>query len=402
MKNIKYDISMIHSEGDKNFFCEMLPYVSEKIYSFKRIENVVTVEFNYEEYRQEIFDKVEILKELTLEKSIQGVEEIECKMLFDKEGVKPRYKEPIFDYLKQTKNIFQVSNGLFAYGGLLLKIMEYFKLKVKELGVKKLKAKELQFPILFPVDSFRKGGYMETFPHHIMFQTTVKSDIEVLNKYAKDEKAKVRILEDHMCIPQNVIKHAACGPIYPSIENMQIDDESLPLAFFIMDKCFRNESSNVFELARLNEFSMAEIVFVGSAEQTREEIKKAMRLWYYWSDVFELNCSIKTANDSFFAGNYKKLKLFQLLGDSKQEFRWLLPYCNTYISCSSVNFHRTHFARKYNIKNKESYCQTACIAFGIERLAYAFLAQHGCNPKNWSSKVYKEIKEYIDLNDIDT
>ena len=62
---------------------------------------------------------------------------------------------------------------------------------------------------------------------------------------------------------------------------------------------------------------------MGTAEQCEESVKKAKRLWLEWIRVFGLNCRISTATDSFFASNYKKLKLFQILGNSKQEFKRL-------------------------------------------------------------------------------
>ena len=64
---------------------------------------------------------------------------------------------------------------------------------------------------------------------------------------------------------------------------------------------------------------------MGTAEQCEESVKKAKRLWLEWIRVFGLNCRISTATDSFFASNYKKLKLFQILGNSKQEFQVCLP-----------------------------------------------------------------------------
>ena len=105
-----------------------------------------------------------------------------------------------------------------------------------------------------------------------------------------------------------------------------------------------------------------------------------------------MNCRISTATDSFFASNYKKLKLFQILGNSKQEFQVCLPGSDMFSACGSVNFHRTHFTKPYNIRSSEdSYCYSACCAFGIDRLSYALLSQKGLDPDRWDQETYDEI-----------
>ena len=70
----------------------------------------------------------------------------------------------------------------------------------------------------------------------------------------------------------------------------------------------------MFELARLKEFHMKEYVFVGTQEQILENLEKGSGLWRYWIERFGLKCKVETANDSFFASNYSKLKIFQMLG----------------------------------------------------------------------------------------
>lgn len=400
MNTISYDLSGITAEKEKVFFCEMVSYISESIISSTRNGDIVEISYKDQNKRSDIIEKLEVLKKLATDKLIEGKESIDTKVIFDNKNAQTINSEPIFDYLIKTKSVIKVDSGLYAYSGLFLKLINYFYLKVRSVALEEFTAKEYTFPILFPVSSFKQGGYFETFPHHIMFQTTIKNDIEILNQFSNGGADKDQVLFENMKVPKNVIKNAACGPIYPSLENQKILSDSSPRTFFVKDKCFRNEASNVFELARLNEFSMAEIVFIGNEQETQTGIKKAMKLWYYWIETFGLNCSIETANDSFFAGNYKKLKMFQLLGNAKQEFRLLLPYCDTYIASSSVNFARTHFTKRYNITNENGYCHSSCIAFGLERLAYAFLAQNGCDPAKWSSMTIQEITKYVDLKDL--
>jgi|GEM_PF-284121 len=390
---LSYDISTIKSKDDLTFFEEMLPYVSEYILSYNLQTDYVEVNYTQDNYKKQIISKLDILKDLASKEVITDANKAKTKILLDKTNTKCINNLPIFEELKSNGSLYEFGNGTFGYSGLLLKILDYFYIKTRELGWINFNAIEYKFPILFPIESFKQGGYFETFPHHIMFQSTIKNDIDILNRFSKEGIGENNELLGNMNTSTSVLKNAACGPIYPLISNKVIDNEK-PLVYFTVGKCFRNESSNVFELARLNEFTMSEIIFIGTDDQVREGIEKAKELWHFWIDTFNLNCSIETANDSFFAGNYKKLKFFQKIGDSKIEFRLLLPHSNKYIACSSANYHRTHFSKRYNISNADGLCHTACIAFGIERLAYAFLCQHGCDPGKWDKSVLNEIEKY--------
>jgi hypothetical protein len=388
---LNYDISLTENE-DLLFFQEMLPYVSEYITAYKLQKSRVIIDYSDEKQKEQIISKLEILKELTNQKVIQDPSKAQTKVFLDRTAVKCRNNAPILETLFKSGGLCECGPGIFGYGGILLKILRYFLSKTREMGLNQFSAKEYEFPVLFPVASFQQGGYFETFPHHIMFQTTLKNDITVLNEFSRNGWGDGKQIFKNSNAPVNVLKNAACGPIYPMLAKRDLGPEMQ--VYFTVGRCFRNEAANIFELARLNEFSMSEVVFIGKDDQIRAGMEKAKELWYYWINLFDLNCVIESANDSFFAGNYKKLKFFQKLGDSKIEFKLLLPHCGKYIACSSANYHRTHFSKKYDFRNGEGYCHTACLAFGMERLAYAFLCQHGCEPEKWDDRIRNEIDRY--------
>jgi seryl-tRNA synthetase len=388
---LNYAISFAEDE-DLLFFQEMLPYVSEYITEYKLQKDHLIIDYSDEKQKEQIISKLDILKELTNQKVIQDAAKARTKVFLDRTAVKCRNDAPVFDTLVKTGSLYECGEGIFGYGGVFLKILHYFLDKTREMGLIQFGAREYEFPVLFPVDSFNQGGYFETFPHHIMFQTTLKNDIDVLNQFSKTGWGDGSTILKNINTPANVLKNAACGPIYPMLAKEDIGPEIQ--VYFTWSRCFRNEAANIFELARLNEFSMSEVVFIGKDDQIKEGMERAKELWHYWIDLFNLNCLIESANDSFFAGNYKKLKFFQKIGDSKIEFKLLLPHCGKYIACASANYHRTHFSKKYDIHSGDGYCHTACIAFGLERLAYAFLCQHGCEPERWEQRIQDEINRY--------
>ena len=387
-------------EGDRIFFTEMLSYLSEHVKDISRKEDEVTISYDGTE-EAVIAEKVAELEKMILSKLNKKTTEVKIKTLQDDTDRPVLNQEDIFEPMQEKGIVRQLGSGVFAYSGIFLQVFRYFCRKIEDSAEKlfpELDKVNYEVPVLIPVSDYEEGKYFETFPHHIMFRTTLKNDISVIDRFAKNGIKDESILEETRT-PDNVLRTAACVPVYPMFRNQEISEEK-PACVMVSGKCFRNEGNNVSELARLNEFYMKEYVFIGTPEQCKQYIEHAYALWDFWRNTFQLNCKIDTANDSFFASNYKKLQLFQMLGDSKREFKLLIPSTGNYISCSSANFHRTHFTKVYNIRTKENggFCHSSCFAFGIERLTYAFLAQNGLNPDKWSEAVRKELENYIRLD----
>lgn len=390
MKTIEYSTSEINA-SDVNVFTDMLAYVSEYIFKITRENGRVLLDIE-DTKEDEVLDKIAQLRKTMELDEVKKGREVTTKVLVDKRSNVPLNTDNIFSKLVESGSVVKMTDGAYAYTGLFLQVYRYFCRKIDEFGKKHFNGiQEFEESVLYPVKEYETGHYFESFPHHIMFQTTMKSDAELLERFSKNGTNDSTIFSnDNMKRPENVVRHAACVPIYPMLKDAYIPADS-PKYYLISGKCFRNEGANVYELARLNEFYMKEFVCIGTLEQTLDMIKSARALWEEWIDTFNLNCTIETANDSFFASNYKKLKIFQILGDSKQEFRVYIPDGNFFCAVSSSNVHRTHFTKTYNIHNDNSFCQSSCFAFGIERLSYALLSQKGVDIDKWDEATRKEI-----------
>lgn len=390
MKTIEYSTSEINA-SDVNVFTDMLAYVSEYIFKITRENGRVLLDIE-DTKEDEVLDKIAQLRKTMELDEVKKGREVTTKVLVDKRSNVPLNTDNIFSKLVESCSVVKMTDGAYAYTGLFLQVYRYFCRKIDEFGKKHFNGiQEFEESVLYPVKEYETGHYFESFPHHIMFQTTMKSDAELLERFSKNGTNDSTIFSnDNMKRPENVVRHAACVPIYPMLKDAYIPADS-PKYYLISGKCFRNEGANVYELARLNEFYMKEFVCIGTLEQTLDMIKSARALWEEWIDTFNLNCTIETANDSFFASNYKKLKIFQILGDSKQEFRVYIPDGDFFCAVSSSNVHRTHFTKTYNIHNDNSFCQSSCFAFGVERLSYALLSQKGVDIDKWDEATRKEI-----------
>lgn len=383
-------------KDDLRVFVDMIPYISSKIKSFDKNQNEIIISCE-DEHNEEI--KKELTRLLNIINSMQDAE-LDNVVVEDFTEKAILNSENIFTKLIENKMVRELAPGVFSYSGLFLRIYEYFDKKINEYAYKNFEeVSEEVYPVLFPVAEYIKGGYFENFPHYIMFQTKLNNNIDTYEKFTSQKSpcsCMDEVLEE-TSLPKNVLRHATCAPVYPSLEN-HVLKENETKCFLVSGRCFRNEESNIKELSRLNEFNMKEFVFVGKGDNLEHYIKQSKKLVEFWINTFGLNSKCETANDSFFASNYKKLKYFQMIGNSKLEYKILIPDNNEYISCCSVNYHRTHFSKPYNIKNVNGeYCYTACFAFGIERLVYAFLSQKGLDIKLWDAETVEEIKEYVDL-----
>lgn len=390
----EYDLNN-EKESDFAVISDMVSYISPDIQKIDIEKRIIKISCQ-DEKAEDVQAKVSKLLNMIHDGKIND-REAEIKTLVDATDRIPLNTAPVFDELIRTGAVTEICKGAYAYSGIFLKVFRYFDRKVREFAFKTFEdVREYEFPVLYPIDNFEKGRYFETFPHYIMFQTVMKNDIDVLDRFA-GQGSKADGIFSEMKEPVNVLRNAACVPVYSIFENTVINEDK-PLNFLIAGKCFRNEGNNIFELARLNEFYMLEYVFLGTPEQCSEKIEESRKLWQFWADTFRINAKLDTSNDSFFASNYKKLKLFQMLGDSKREYKWQLPANDMYIACSSANLHRTHFSKPYKIKSSGgAYCYTSCFAFGIERLAYAFLCQKGLDVSKWDRPTYDEISSYVDL-----
>ena len=385
-----------YEENDMAFIADSLSYLSEHILSLDRTEYAVTISFD-ELYEKEIEEKLLKLEEMM--KQEIGFDEksiLEVKTLLDCRDFEPLNKENVFVQLIEKEMIREVGIGSYAYSGVFLKVYRYFVTKIKEYwqeNFNDMHKEEIEVPSLMKIEDYEKGQYFESFPHHIMFQTNIINDMETLTAFTERKIAGKDVI-NYTKKPQQVLRHAACAPVYGFYEDKRVNEAQTVM---VSGKCFRNEEKNIFELARLNEFYMMEYVFIGCEQDMKLGINTARNLWDFWISKFKLKCTIDTANDSFFASNYRKLRLFQVLGEAKQEWKIYLPAEESYISCGSINYHRTHFTKPYNIQNDDGYCQSSCFAFGLERLTFAFLSQKGIYPERWDEDTRTEILKYVSL-----
>jgi seryl-tRNA synthetase len=160
------------------------------------------------------------------------------------------------------------------------------------------------------------------------------------------------------------------------------------LTYGVCGKCFRYEASNLRDLRRLWDFTMREVVFLGGREQVLEKRARGVDLVGEFLESHRIAAEIRTASDPFFIAPDAVAKTyFQLSSDTKYEVAAALPNGQR-LAVGSLNYHTDFFGRAFDVTvDGGGYMHSVCIAFGLERWVYAFLVQHGNDPRAWPEPV---------------
>jgi seryl-tRNA synthetase len=303
----------------------------------------------------------------------------------------PYAQDPMPD-LVQRGEISQESEGIYSLGPLLSRLITYFESQFIALA-DSFSATPYRFPTLIPARYLERVNYFRAFPHSLTFATHLREDLDAIDRFTQGavcEHEELHAPADSFAAVRALLSPAVCYHLYFSLA-----DKPLPRGKVVataVGNCFRYEAINLVSLERMWNFTMREVIFVGPKEfvlENREVARQRM------SRVFErigLAYLVESANDPFFIGEFRKQAAFQSAFQLKFEIRASLPFKNTTLAVGSYNYHQDFFGRSLNISLPDgSPAHTGCVAFGLERIAFAFLAQFGLDPLNWPSVVREMI-----------
>jgi seryl-tRNA synthetase len=295
--------------------------------------------------------------------------------------------------LLERAEISQEAQGLFALGPLVSRLIEYFERRFLELG-ESFGANPYRFPTLIPARYLDRVNYFHAFPHSLTFATHLREDLDVIDHFAQHaacDEHGLNIPGESFAPIQTLLSPAVCYHLYFTLADQPLPDGQVVAT--AVGSCFRYESNNLTSLERLWNFTMREVIFVGSKDfvlDSRETARQRMR------QVFEevgLAYRVESATDPFFIGEFRKQSIFQSAFQLKFEIRARLPFKDSTLAVGSYNYHQNFFGRHLNITLPDgSPAHTGCVAFGLERMAYAFMAQHGLEPEGWPSDVREALK----------
>jgi seryl-tRNA synthetase len=300
----------------------------------------------------------------------------------------PYLKDPMPELLASGE-VYQEATGIFTLGPLLARLINYFEAQFIALA-DQFDARPYRFPTLIPASYLGRVNYFRAFPHSLTFVTHLREDLDVMDHFAGhaacDEHGRLNMQSETFSQVQTLLSPAVCYHLYFALADQPLPDGRL--AATAVGNCFRYESSNLVSLERLWNFTMREVIFVGDKDFVLEN-REASR--HFMEDVFAhigLAYRVESANDPFFIGEFRKQAAFQSAFQLKFEIRAQLPFRDGSLAVGSYNYHQDFFGRHLNITLPDgSPAHTGCTAFGLERMAFAFLTQFGPDPHQWPAEV---------------
>lgn len=246
-------------------------------------------------------------------------------------------------------------------------------------------AQPIQTPVLIPAPVLARCDYFRSFPQYVSFVSHLHEEFETIDGFRSRHQER-DTLDDatrgDLDIPGVCLSPAVCYHIYH-----RHSGEPVPATGTIYDvsgRCFRYESTNLSDMRRLWEFTMRELVFVGEREWVLAERQKAIDAFIPILDALGLPTEIRTASDPFFVAPDANAKTyFQLSSETKYEISVEVG-ADERLAVGSFNYHTDFFGKAFDTAAGEAgAAHSVCVAFGLERLAYAVLVHYGSDPASW-------------------
>jgi hypothetical protein len=298
-----------------------------------------------------------------------------------------RYREDPIPHLVRRGDVKIVSDGLFQFQGLFLKVFKHLNASLLAAAQADFGAVEQENPILWPVDLYKKINYLGDFPQQalILFgaRRAEASLRSISQRFSSDNEFTCVPISDDFAPASFGVQSAVCDTCYYALQGVR---DQVNVAYTTYNKVFRNETSAVNSLDRLPVFSVRDIIFIGSELYVLEMRNKAIDFVSRWLRLSGLNAEIVVADDPFFVGNVEK-KLMQTAFALKYELVADIPFLSKRIALGSVNYHLDAFARSFDIKSGATHVHSACVGFGFERICLALYSQFGPNEEEWPHEV---------------
>jgi seryl-tRNA synthetase len=276
--------------------------------------------------------------------------------------------------------------GVFGRGPVMHDLLRRLEALIDVL-CKDERLERVNFPPIMPREVMRRTGYMENFPQLC----------GSIHSFTGDERQHAPLLErvnagaswsEYLQQTDVVLTPAACHPLYPTLEGQTLPEGGR--LFDLTGYCFRHEPSD--DPARMQSFQIHENIRLGTPEEVLAwrdgwaERGKAML------ESLGLPVHRDTANDPFFGRGGRMMRASQR--EQALKFEILVPIWSedAPTAVASFNYHQDHFSHVFHIlSHRGEIAHSACLGFGLERIAIGLFRVHGLDPKKWPNEVRRRL-----------
>lgn len=271
--------------------------------------------------------------------------------------------------------------GVYGFSGVFEDVIDHFERLVTRHGAP-LEPEVLRFPAIMSRRHYLQTTHIDNFPDLM----------GSVHSFTGDERAHLRLLQKRangddwtrdLAPAEVMLTPAACYPLYPTATGtVPSEGRLVDLRSFV----FRHEPSN--DPARMQIFRQREFVRIGTAEQALAHREYWLKKGEEILNSVGLDVRIVPANDPFFGRAGKVMASAQKEQDLKFELLHAVATEEKPTAVSSCNYHLDHFGRAFDIRTQNGQpAHTACIGFGLERIALALFMKNGFDVDDWPGDV---------------
>jgi seryl-tRNA synthetase len=299
-----------------------------------------------------------------------------------------------FDRLIAKEAAFPVAEGQVALGEPLLSLMDALDRVVRDIAVTEFGGCEHRYPTLIPIGALSRCGYFTSFPQYVWVASRLKADVDNYREFVSEASASQDIGADILsrcspvdyCLPPTMCYHTF----------NQYTGRNIPDTLSVVTargKSFRHEARYHRTLARLWDFTIREIVFLGARDVVLKARERFLNRGLELMNALGLSGRCEVATDPFFANADSSTQITsQRLLELKYEIQLDIGAGDS-ISIASFNFHERFFGESFGITLPDaSSTFSGCVGFGLERLAFALVCQHGVDPLGWPESVRQALR----------
>jgi seryl-tRNA synthetase len=276
--------------------------------------------------------------------------------------------------------------GFYGRGGAFEDVIHRFSRLVDEISDGD-GAERMYFPPLIPKSTLERTGYMESMPQLVgvihAFSGSERDQRQMLGQIKEGDD-----WSEFMAGTDLALAPAACYPLYPTCQG-QLGSEGR-LVDLSASYVFRREPSD--DPARLQMFRQREMVRIGTPEMVTAWRGLWMERGLELLRSLGLPVAIDEASDPFFGRGGRMMAATQR--EQKLKFEILVPICSEEnpTAVTSFNYHREHFGSTFGIRTaQDETAHTACLGFGVERIALSLFKTHGLDRHAWPSEVRERL-----------
>ncbi len=306
---------------------------------------------------------------------------LSVRTLARRDALPSAFRDDPHPLLEARGDITPLGTGRYAFGPRLVALMAALDARIGEIAAA-LAAPAFAFPALIGADVLDRCQYFRNFPTALSFVSHLREDHASIREFAREARWSEGRLEfdaTRLSPVDCLLAPSVCFHWYACLSGRTLGSQTITAK----GRCFRYESANLTGLERLWDFTMREVIFAGPPEYVSAQRQACLDRSVALLDALGLAYEVTTATDPFFADVYAAQAAYQQGFELKYELLAPLPYCGRSLAVGSLNYHQDFFGRSFGIQTGSAPAHTGCLGFGLERLALAFIAQHGVDEGAW-------------------